>query len=107
MALRLYNTLTRQVETFVPTREGEARVYLCGMTPYDYAHPSWYARQGFVVVVQDTRGRWRSEGTWMPFFNETADGYDTVQWAAAQPWSKQRVSFRLPGTWHSRRRISN
>ncbi len=38
MSLRLYNTLTRQLEPFVPVREGEARLYLCGMTPYDYAH---------------------------------------------------------------------
>src|SRR4051812_17733191 len=38
MALRLYNTLTRQLEPFVPVREGEARLYICGMTPYDHAH---------------------------------------------------------------------
>jgi len=38
MSLRLYNTLTRQLETFAPAREGEVRLYLCGMTPYDHAH---------------------------------------------------------------------
>jgi cysteinyl-tRNA synthetase len=38
MSLRLYNTLTRQTEPFVPAQPGEARMYVCGMTPYDYAH---------------------------------------------------------------------
>jgi cysteinyl-tRNA synthetase len=38
MSLRLYNTMTRRVEPFVPVREGEARLYICGMTPYDHAH---------------------------------------------------------------------
>jgi cysteinyl-tRNA synthetase len=38
MSLRLYNTMTRRVETFAPVREGEARLYICGMTPYDHAH---------------------------------------------------------------------
>jgi cysteinyl-tRNA synthetase len=38
MPLRLYNTLTRQTEPFVPQKAGETRMYVCGMTPYDYAH---------------------------------------------------------------------
>ena len=37
-SLRLYNTLTRQIEAFAPARPGEVRMYVCGMTPYDYAH---------------------------------------------------------------------
>lgn len=44
-------------------------------------------RRGYVVVVQDVRGRYRSDGTFNPFFQEKDDGYDTVEWAAAQPWS--------------------
>src|SRR5258708_10733560 len=38
MPLGLYTTLPRQLEAFAPSREGEGRLYLCGMTPYDYAH---------------------------------------------------------------------
>jgi cysteinyl-tRNA synthetase len=38
MAPRFYNTLTRNVEELAPGRPGEVRVYVCGMTPYDYAH---------------------------------------------------------------------
>src|SRR5437867_12337212 len=38
MALRFYNTLTRQEEEFVPLNTGEVRLYTCGPTVYDYAH---------------------------------------------------------------------
>lgn len=58
-----------------------------------YAHPSWYARQGFLVVVQDVRGRGDSEGNFYPFRNEIEDGYDTVLWAAALPEANGRVGM--------------
>ena len=41
---------------------------------------------GYVVVVQDTRGRYASEGDFNPFFDEAEDGASTIAWAAAQPW---------------------
>lgn len=47
--------------------------------------------RGYAVVVQDSRGRFKSEGEWTAFFMEGQDGYDTVEWAAAQPWSTGRV----------------
>ncbi len=70
-------------------------------TPYNkedaqtmnYAHPSWYARHGYVVVVQDTRGRWSSEGEFQPYDHEAEDGYDTVEWAAALPYALPRVGM--------------
>jgi uncharacterized protein len=43
------------------------------------------ARRGFMVVIQDTRGRSASEGWWEPWTYEESDGYDTVRWAAALP----------------------
>jgi predicted acyl esterase len=46
-----------------------------------YAHPSWYARQGFLVVVQDVRGRGGSEGSFAGFAQEAADGAAAVRWA--------------------------
>jgi putative CocE/NonD family hydrolase len=48
-------------------------------------------RAGYAVVVQDVRGRFNSGGTFRPYHQEGADGYDTVEWAAAQPWSNGRV----------------
>jgi uncharacterized protein len=51
------------------------------------------AAAGYVVVVQDTRGRYRSDGEWMPFDNEFEDGYDTVEWAAGLPGSNGDVAM--------------
>ena len=42
---------------------------------------------GYVVVIQDVRGRYASEGTFAPMIQETDDGLDAFAWAAAQPWS--------------------
>src|SRR5262249_40004055 len=52
----------------------------------------WNAR-GFVLAVQDVRGRLKSEGTYKPFFDDTRDGYDTVEWVAKQSWSNGRVGM--------------
>ncbi len=47
-----------------------------------YRHPAWYARRGYIVVIQDVRGCGASAGTFYPFRHEEADGYDTVRWCA-------------------------
>ncbi|MEU1183936.1 CocE/NonD family hydrolase [Streptomyces sp. NPDC005820] len=51
------------------------------------------ARRGFMVVIQDTRGRFASEGEWDPWTHEESDGYDTVRWAAALPGSNGSVGM--------------
>ena len=51
------------------------------------------AREGFAVVVQDTRGRYQSGGNFRPFADEKADGADTVAWAAGQAWSTGSVGM--------------
>ena len=43
--------------------------------------------RGYAVVIQDVRGRYRSQGEFRPYENEARDGYDTIEWAARQPWS--------------------
>jgi putative CocE/NonD family hydrolase len=50
-------------------------------------------RAGFMVVVQDTRGRFASEGEWDPLRFEREDGFDTVEWAARLPGSNGRVGM--------------
>jgi putative CocE/NonD family hydrolase len=47
-----------------------------------YAHPTWYAARGYIVVIQDVRGRGSSEGTFRLFEDDAADGFDTIAWAA-------------------------
>lgn len=44
------------------------------------------AEAGIAVVFQDTRGRFRSAGEFYPFVHEGLDGFDSVEWVAAQPW---------------------
>ncbi|MGK7930994.1 MAG: CocE/NonD family hydrolase [Microcystaceae cyanobacterium] len=46
-----------------------------------YAHPQWYAAQGYIVVIQDVRGRGTSQGEFDLFINEIDDGLDTLHWA--------------------------
>ena len=66
-------------------------------TPYDKAgagnvtNGSYFARRGYICVIQDVRGRFASEGEWYPFAKEAPDGYDTVEWIAAQEWSDSQV----------------
>ncbi len=52
---------------------------------------TFFARYGYVSVTQDCRGRWASEGDYDTIFQEAADGYDAVEWAARLPWSNGRV----------------
>lgn len=47
--------------------------------------------RGYAVVIQDVRGRYASDGAFVPYQNEGKDGYDTIEWAARQPWSDGNV----------------
>ncbi len=49
------------------------------------------AEHGYAVVIQDVRGRYGSEGPFYIYVDEGRDGYDAVEWAAAQPWSNGDV----------------
>jgi putative CocE/NonD family hydrolase len=68
-------------------------------TPYDKS-ASWavspafqMVQRGYVVVIQDVRGRYTSEGEWYPFKHEQADGFDTVEWVASLPYSDGKVGM--------------
>src|SRR6266545_477884 len=71
-------------------------------TPYDRSHflvpaaaldPERAMAAGFALVCQDSRGRFASGGRFYPFAHERGDGYDTVEWAAAQPWCDGAVGM--------------
>ena len=53
--------------------------------------PYIFAGEGFVVAIQDTRGRFESEGEFVIQGRDQEDGYDAVEWLAAQPWSNGKV----------------
>ncbi len=54
----------------------------------------WFAQHGYVYVVQDVRGRYESDGAFVPFMNERNDGLDTLDWIASQSWSSGAVGMR-------------
>lgn len=56
-------------------------------------NPVTAPERGYAMVVQDTRGRFESDGTFVPFLTEVDDGYDTVEWAADQPWCDGNVGI--------------
>ena len=58
-----------------------------------YAHPKWYAARGYIVVIQDVRGRGTSEGKFELFINEVEDGLETVNWASRLPQSTGEVGM--------------
>src|SRR6516225_3724242 len=46
---------------------------------------------GYVVVVQDVRGRYGSEGSWRPHRDDVSDGYDSAKWIGEQPWCDRNI----------------
>jgi uncharacterized protein len=59
----------------------------------EITHPLHAVEAGYAVVLQDTRGRFRSDGVFYPFMYEGKDGYDTVEWVARQPWCDGSVGM--------------
>jgi putative CocE/NonD family hydrolase len=98
--MRTRDGVVLRSDVYRPAREGRWPVLLM-RTPYDksyahegtYMHAAWFARQGFVVVAQDVRGMFASDGEFVPFANEGEDGYDAVEWAAGLDGSNGRVGM--------------
>src|SRR5438270_4230835 len=88
-------------DIYQPRGEGEFSTLLrrtpYGRTQNDLAEAfneaHYFASHGYLVVVQDTRGRHGSEGVWYPFGYAAEDGYDGVEWAASLPQSNGRVGM--------------
>lgn len=66
-------------------------------TPYNKSvearvlEAGFFTTRGYVTVVQDCRGRYASEGGFTKYVREGADGYDTLEWLAQQPWCNGKV----------------
>jgi uncharacterized protein len=85
-----------RADIYRPNADGKFPVLLV-RTPYDKTQETSFgargAARGYVVIAQDVRGRFTSEGDWYPFKYESEDGYDTVEWAAALPYSSGKVGM--------------
>jgi uncharacterized protein len=88
--------VTLKADIYRPAGDGPFPLLL-QRTPYNKDSSADFAlkavARGFMVVIQDVRGRYTSEGEWYPFKHEIDDGYDTVEWAAALPHSNGKVGL--------------
>ena len=74
--------------------DGKPAPVLLMRTPYSRRWPAVYQhKEGYAVVIQDMRGRFDSEGANLPFDSDIQDGYDTLEWIAAQPWCNGRIGM--------------
>src|SRR5882762_2377428 len=96
VAAKMRDGVTLRADIYRPKAEGKFAVLLV-RTPYDKTGSMGFglraAARGYAVIAQDVRGRFESEGEWYPFRNESQDGYDTVEWAAALPYSNGKVGM--------------
>lgn len=89
-----------RANVYRPTGEGRWPVLLLRI-PYgkdlplatSLFDPVKMAREGYVVIIQDTRGRYASEGEWEPNVCEWLDGMDTIEWAASLPYSNGKIGM--------------
>src|SRR5882724_3957011 len=96
VAVKMRDGVTLHADIYRPKADGKFPVLL-QRTPYDKNNEVGFglegAARGYVVIVQDVRGRYASDGEWYTFKHESDDGYDTVEWAAALPYSDGRVGM--------------
>ncbi len=101
-------------DIYRPTRDGapltEPTAVVLIRTPYDKGNGkspdgSYFASHGYTTVIQDTRGRYKSEGAWRWLSDDGPDGVDCCAWIAAQPWSNGRIGMMgtsyVGGTQHA------
>jgi putative CocE/NonD family hydrolase len=98
LPMRTRDGVTLYADVHRPDAPGRFPVLVI-RTPYDkgadnaLTEKGYFPPRGYVVVVQDTRGRFASAGEFYPFLREADDGYDTIEWAARLPWSDGRVGM--------------
>jgi hypothetical protein len=101
LPFRLSDGVTLYVDVYRPDTPGRFPALLM-RTPYDKAGAQQSARlamtsaavrRGYVVVVQDTRGQFKSEGRFVPYSQEIADGAETIAWVAGLPYVDGQVGM--------------
>ncbi|HEY9128019.1 MAG TPA: CocE/NonD family hydrolase [Acidobacteriaceae bacterium] len=96
VTMKTRDGVTLRADIYSPAAEGKYPVLL-QRTPYNKDGSADFAMQavahGYIVVIQDVRGRYASDGDWYPFKNEMNDGYDTIEWVAGLPGSNGKVGM--------------
>jgi putative CocE/NonD family hydrolase len=100
VAIPMRDGVRLAADIYRPKAEGAFPALLI-RTPYDKRNVvqgyeifgGVFATQGYVVVIQDVRGKYRSGGEFYPIVNEGSDGADTIGWIASQPWCNGKVGM--------------
>ncbi len=98
VAMKTRDGVTLRADIYRPKSPEKFPVILI-RTPYDKSvggtvGPAYtIVPRGYVLIIQDVRGRFASEGEWYPFRHEQSDGYDAVEWAAALPYADGKVGM--------------
>jgi dipeptidyl aminopeptidase/acylaminoacyl peptidase len=100
MSMSTRDNVKLAANVFLPAGQGPFPVVL-SRTPYlkdalgaaSGIPAKRYVDAGYAFVVQDVRGKGHSEGFYEAFVNDMADGFDTVEWVAKQPWSNGKVGM--------------
>ncbi|RPJ57311.1 MAG: CocE/NonD family hydrolase [Acidobacteria bacterium] len=83
-------------DVYLPKADGKIPLIVY-RTPYGKElmelNGKYWARRGYACAIQDCRGRFKSEGNWVPFMHEAEDGHDTIEWLAGQPWCNGKVGM--------------
>lgn len=96
VAVTMRDGVKLRADIYRPNADGKFPTLL-QRTPYNKDNEVDFglkaAAHGYVVIVEDVRGRYSSEGEWYTFKNEPNDGYDTIEWAATLPYSNGKVGM--------------
>lgn len=97
VAMKTRDNVTLRADIYRPKADGKFSVLL-ERTPYNKGDgESGFGKRaaaaGYVVIIQDVRGRFSSQGDWYPFKGESNDGFDTIEWAASLPYSNGKVGM--------------
>jgi uncharacterized protein len=93
--VKMRDGVSLATDIYRPKAPGKFPVILT-RTPYNRRDPwtgTYLASHGYIAVLQDTRGRYDSEGEFYPFKYESNDGYDTIEWAAGLEYSNGMVGM--------------
>ena len=82
---------------YKPLDSNNALPSIVFITPYNRdeanKYGTYFARHGYAFIAVDSRGRGDSDGEFIPFEKDGQDGFDVIEWVAAQPWSNQKVAM--------------
>lgn len=100
LTVPLRDGTTQWADLYLPDTSGPLPAIL-ERSPYEKGRSSevqvdahnFFASHGYAFIVTDVRGRFRGEGEFYPFRDDARDGYDTVEWIAAQPWCNGQVGM--------------